>query len=174
MSMKVTIFGASSCSEEEYNNAVSLGSKLAAEGYTIVNGGYCGTMEATAKGAKENGGNAIGIIVPTVLIHRDPEGNQYLTSNIKEKTLNDRINKLIEIGDAYIILPGSLGTLNEFLYVMTTIYISSDSNTQKKPVIAFSKPWKDIWNTSAKELNIPESVSKNIIFVDTVRSLIFS
>lgn len=51
---KVVIFGASTVNEGStaYNEAESLGSLLALNGYGIVNGGYSGTMEAVSKGAQ--------------------------------------------------------------------------------------------------------------------------
>ena len=121
-------------------------------------------MEATAKGASERNGSSIGVIVPTVLVNREKNGNRYLTDRVICDTLNHRIETLIDLGDAYIILPGmsshpldywslgSLGTLNEFIELMTVYYIKNPKNM--KPVFAFENPWKRIWTTICSDLSV--------------------
>ena len=59
----VTIFGGSEphAGEPAYEEARRLGELLAAAGFTVLTGGYIGTMEAVSRGANETGGHVIGI-----------------------------------------------------------------------------------------------------------------
>jgi uncharacterized protein (TIGR00725 family) len=61
--MKVTVFGSARLGGEtpEYADAVRLGRRLAEERHTVMSGGYGGIMEAVSRGAREAGGNVVGI-----------------------------------------------------------------------------------------------------------------
>jgi len=108
----VTIFGTSNAKDgdEVFNLAFELGRLCALAGFTIANGGYGGTMLAAAKGAKQSGGKTVGITC-SAFGRKGP--NEFITENIVTENLTKRVAKLIEIGDAYIVLPGSTGTLLE-------------------------------------------------------------
>lgn len=107
----ITIFGSSKpkAGEEEYELARELGRLLAEAGFTICNGGYGGTMEATAKGAKEMGGETIGVTVKAYGL----TPNEFIDKEIKTSNLFKRLEKLIELGFAYVVLKGGSGTLVE-------------------------------------------------------------
>lgn len=62
----VVVFGASWCKAGDalYAESEKLGRALGAAGFRLVNGGYGGTMEGSAKGAVEAGSQAVGVIVP--------------------------------------------------------------------------------------------------------------
>ena len=108
----VTIFGTSSAKEGDkvFNLAYELGRLCAQGGFTIANGGYGGTMLAAAKGVKQSGGKTIGVTC-SAFGRKGP--NEFITENIITENLAQRVAKLIEIGDAYIVLPGGTGTLLE-------------------------------------------------------------
>ena len=72
-------------------------------------GGNLGIMEAVSKGAVRNGGKAIGITLDSTGF----TSNKYLTEEIICSSLFDRITKLIQYGDGYVILQGGTGTLLE-------------------------------------------------------------
>ena len=61
----VSVFGsgAENCGEGDqgYQDALDVGRVLGEAGYAVVNGGYGGTMEASARGASEGGGAVIGV-----------------------------------------------------------------------------------------------------------------
>lgn len=109
----VTIFGTSSAKEGDrvFNLAYELGGFLAGAGFTIANGGYGGTMLATAKAAKLAGGRSIGV---TCKAFGRKGPNEFITQEIETDNLAQRVAKLIELGDAYVVLPGGTGTLLEF------------------------------------------------------------
>jgi len=112
----ITIFGASRARPGSgiYELAYQLGRQLAKAGLTIANGGYGGTMEASAKAAAESAGKSIGV---TCSAFKRGSANPYITTEIVTSNLADRLKKLIELGDAYVVLPGGTGTLLELAQV---------------------------------------------------------
>ncbi|MBI5020822.1 MAG: LOG family protein [Ignavibacteriales bacterium] len=143
----VTIFGSSKPlrGDAEYQTAYEIGKTLAVNGYTICNGGYGGIMEASAEGAKDANGKTIGVIAE--YFNRD--ANNYILETVKVKTLTDRLLKLIDLGDAYIALKGSTGTLVELSMVWEFL---NKSVMKEKPIILFGNFWNPIVDTLATEL----------------------
>ncbi len=111
----VTVFGSGVVTEDdpEYQKAVTLGRMLAEAGLTICNGGYGGIMEASARGAKEAGGKTIGVTTAQF----DGPANCWIGREIKMERWSDRVLKLIDLGDAYVVLDGGTGTLVELFVV---------------------------------------------------------
>lgn len=109
---RVTVFGSSSPlpGTPEYTQALRVGEIVARHGLELVNGGYTGTMEASARGAREVGGNAIGVTVRT-FAYAPP--NAWLTRVIEAPDLFRRLSVLMALGDLYVVLPGGTGTLVE-------------------------------------------------------------
>lgn len=143
----ITIFGSSrtAANDIEYKTAFELGDLLVKAGFTVCNGGYGGIMEATARGAKNAGGRTIGVI--TEIFSRSP--NQYIDQIILEKTLLSRLEKLVEIGDAYVVLKGATGTLAELAIVWE--YINKGIMTEK-PIIVLGNFWLPVIKTLNDEL----------------------
>ena len=108
----VTIFGTGRAKpgDSAYELAEETGRLLAQAGITIANGGYGGTMSAAAKGAAEAGGQIIGV---TCSAFKNSKANKYTTREIVTKSLDERLDTLIKLGRAYIVLPGGTGTLLE-------------------------------------------------------------
>jgi uncharacterized protein (TIGR00730 family) len=112
----ISIFGTSKAmpGSAAYKTAYELGAELAGRGFAIANGGYGGTMLAAAEAASKAGGEVIGV---TCSAFRRSGANEYITKEIPTSSLNERLNKLIELGDGYIVLPGGTGTLLELAAV---------------------------------------------------------
>ncbi len=108
----ITIFGTSNAKDggKVFNLAYELGRLCAEAGFTIANGGYGGTMLAAAKGARQAGGKTIGVTC-SAFGRKGP--NEFITENIIAENLMERVTKLIELGDAFVVLPGGTGTLLE-------------------------------------------------------------
>ena len=68
----VTVFGGSDHKPGTpiWNEGVKLGRLLTSLGYRIITGGYTGAMESVSLGAREEGGNVCGVIVPAVFPDR--------------------------------------------------------------------------------------------------------
>ncbi len=140
MSAKIiTIFGSGNCREDstEYQKAFDLGQALAEEGYCLANGGYGGTMEAAFKGSSLF--NIRRIAVTAEEYGKNP--NKWHTEEIKTKSYIDRLIKLIELGDAYIALAGSSGTLLEIAALWALL---DRGLADKKPLLLFSGKWHEL------------------------------
>ena len=111
----ISIFGAAKADPEDmtYEIAYNTGKLLAQAGFTIANGGYGGTMLAAAKGAVEAGGKVIGVTCSAFT----RTANEYISREITTDSLDERLDTLIQLGQAYIVLPGGTGTLLELAKV---------------------------------------------------------
>jgi hypothetical protein len=91
---------------------------LADDGLTLVyGGGAVGLMGVTADAALEAGGNVIGVI-PKGLFRREI-GHTGLTELIEVGSMHERKQKMFELSDAFVALPGGLGTLEELTEMAT-------------------------------------------------------
>src|SRR6185312_10458560 len=115
MAHAITIFGGSRVARDtpEYQAAQRLGQALAERGFSVVTGGYNGVMEAVSRGAHEAGGHVIGVTVEVIARNFERLPNAFLTQEVRTAALLERIDKLVELGDAYVVLPGGAGTLAE-------------------------------------------------------------
>ena len=147
MKKTITIFGSSlpRSNDEEYQTAYKLGKLLAQKGFNVCTGGYRGIMDAVSKGSTEQEGESIGVTVD--LWNVTP--SKYLTKEIKCKTLFERITKLVELGDAYVILQGGTGTLLELSVVWE---LMNKNLLNIKPVFCHSKMWKDIVDIMERQI----------------------
>lgn len=97
-----------------YEFAEQVGRALAEAGFAIANGGYRGIMQASAKGAAEAGGTVIGV---TCSAFKSSVANEYVTRTIVTGSLDERLDTLVKLGRAYVVLPGGTGTLLELAMV---------------------------------------------------------
>ncbi|TAK64985.1 MAG: LOG family protein [Bacteroidetes bacterium] len=143
---RVTIFGSSQPKPTEplYQEAYELGKQLALSGVTICNGGYGGTMEASAKGAVEADGKTTGVVCERFGVAANP----FIQEKIIVNTHSERLHKLIELGDAYIVLRGSTGTLVELALVWEYM---NKSIMPEKPIIVLGDFWKPVIDTLKNE-----------------------
>lgn len=143
----MTLFGSAFPREgtAEYDLASEMGRMLGGAGYVVCNGGYGGTMEASARGAKEAGGATIGVLTET--FGSDP--NRYIDRKIVLKSPVDRLLKLIELGDAYVVLRGGTGTLVE---LASTWEYMNKGILREKPIVAVGNFWTTVVETVRGEL----------------------
>jgi len=98
--------------------ATALGEMLGAAGVSVIyGGGHVGLMGAVADAAMAAGGKVIGLI-PTRLLEREV-GHRAITELITTRDMFERKQQMIDRADAFVILPGGLGTLDELLDVIT-------------------------------------------------------
>lgn len=98
--------------------ALQLGQAIAEQGWTLVyGGGNTGLMAAVAEGALAAHGEVIGIM-PTLLVERERAHGQ-LSRLECVQDMATRKARMIELADAFVILPGGLGTLDELFEVVT-------------------------------------------------------
>lgn len=115
-----------------------LGKMIAEHGYHMVFGaGDCGMMGAVANAALENNGKVTGVY-PRVLEGLEKEHTE-LTELIMVEDMHTRKHTMFERSDAFIILPGGFGTMDETFEVITWKQL----NTHNKPVILYD--YKGYW-----------------------------
>jgi hypothetical protein len=125
---KIAFFGFSETNpgEELYDSVYEAAKYLAGHGYAIVNGGGPGVMEAATKGAQAGGGQTLTVTFDPV----DAPGfeGRYVANIPDEevKTTNyiERMFKLMEHGDFYVVFNGGTGTLSEWAtaWVLAKLY----------------------------------------------------
>ncbi|HEV2613434.1 MAG TPA: TIGR00730 family Rossman fold protein [Gammaproteobacteria bacterium] len=103
-------------------NAKILGETLAENNITLVYGGASvGTMGVLADAVLSKSGNVIGIM-PNFLIQKEIKHNG-LSAFHAVDSMSERKDKLIELADAFIVLPGGCGTLEEFSDVFSRLHL---------------------------------------------------
>ena len=105
----ISVIGSSTCSQEVAMLAEEVGRELAKRGATVVCGGLGGVMEAVCKGAREAGGQTIGIL-PRDDRH---EANRWVEIPIVTGIGYARNAVVVKTGLAVIAIDGAFGTLSE-------------------------------------------------------------
>jgi uncharacterized protein (TIGR00730 family) len=151
----IAFFGDADISEadETYKAAFDVAELLAGEGYVIVDGGGPGVMEAATSGAEKANGE-------TVSVTFDPANapgfeGKYI-GNVTDQeivTTNyiERMFKLMERGDAFLIFKGGSGTISEFgtAWVLAKLYYG-----HHKPFILYGDFWIEIIDAFKKNMYI--------------------
>ena len=148
--------------------AAETGAELARRGHTLVSGGGCvGMMGALADGARAAGGPTLGVI-PQALVDlevADLASDELLVTDgmASRKTL------MIDKSDAFITLPGGLGTLDELFEVWTTATLALHA----KPMVlvdadGFYRPLVDWLRTLADRHFLKPAGLGLLTVVDTV------
>ena len=83
----------------------------------IYGGGDCGLMGSAANAALENGGEVTGVF-PLSLKQIENE-HQSLTEIIMVESMHERKKKMFDLTDAFVILPGGFGTMDEMFEIIT-------------------------------------------------------
>jgi len=116
---KVCVFcGSSSGTQPEYGQAVrNLGAVLVSNGLTLIyGGGSVGLMGELARSVLAAGGQAIGVIPKR--IHEMVEALRLTELHVVEN-MHERKAMMYDLSDAFIVLPGGIGTVEEFFEVFT-------------------------------------------------------
>jgi uncharacterized protein (TIGR00730 family) len=110
--------------------ARALGHGIAARGWRLVyGGGDVGLMGTVADAALAGGGSVVGLI-PRRLLEREI-GKREVDNLIVTETMAERKDRMVEISDAFVALPGGLGTLDELFEVITLRQLGYN----EKPII---------------------------------------
>lgn len=152
------VFGSGKCNSdsEDYQIAFQIGERLASCGFSIVNGGYNGIMEATFKGASKYNTERIGVVFENFKSFP----NKFCTKVIKTNSYIERLEKLLDLADSYIFLYGGSGTLLEFSAVAAYI----ERGFFNKRVFAIDNKLLDLLDKF--------NINCNVIKFDTVDDLL--
>ncbi len=129
--MKIVVYCSSQEGlDEKYRLlARDLGTWIGQQGHTLLYGGSnAGLMHITAAAVHEAGGHIVGVI-PEMFRHRiDPVCDKVVyTAN-----LGDRKQYMIEHGDVFVVMPGGIGTLDEW---MSTLAVMTIGNDDPRPIV---------------------------------------
>ena len=158
-------------SDPVYKNAFEMAKTLASESYTIVNGGGPGVMNAATQGAESVGGGTLSVtFAPT-----DAPGfeGRYVgnVTDIEIKTSNyiERMFKLLEHADMFIIFKGGSGTISEFgtAWVLAKLY-----HGHHKPFILFGDFWVEIIDAIKKGMNIDKEELASFEIITRVEEIL--
>jgi uncharacterized protein (TIGR00730 family) len=148
----VAVFGGSRAApgSPEYLEAYAIGRLLARAGFTVMNGGYGGTMEASARGAKENGGRTLGVISGEF---NELKPNAYLDDTVLREDLFLRIREMYSRADAFIVLKGSMGTLAELALVWNLTKLEVG---RRKPIVLLGEGWTNVLRAWREHLAVTD------------------
>ncbi|MCP3872222.1 MAG: TIGR00730 family Rossman fold protein [Desulfobacteraceae bacterium] len=134
----VSIFGSARTQPHHpyYKKAENLAALFAKNGYSVITGGGGGIMEAANKGAAAEDTDSIGLNI-TLPFEQKP--NSYATNQIEFKYFFVRKVMFLKYAQAYIIMPGGFGTLDELFETITLI---QTQRIRRFPVILVGK---DYW-----------------------------
>ena len=154
----ISVFGSSRAAEEgdDYRLAKELGAELARAGFSVASGGYGGTMEAVSRGAAEAGGRVIGVVASAL----SSKANQWVQETLVVPKWEDRLLKLIALGDGYVALPGGTGTLVELAVAWEMIH---KRLTPAKPLVALGEFWRPI----VEQIESADSNSRGLVRISS-------
>lgn len=168
---RITIFGGSRVERgsDEYAEAQELGRALAEAGLEVITGGYNGVMEAVSRGAHEAGGHVIGVTVDVIARNFERVPNEYVKQEVRTAALLERIDKLIELGDGFVVLPGGVGTLVELSAVWNLAVLRA---LQDKPIVIVGRGWHSVLQTMLQELHTIDADLQFLQFADTAQDAV--
>ena len=117
--MNICVFASANAVAEAYlAGAEELGFSLGREGHALVFGGYAdGLMKACADGFARAGAEIVGVV--TDLFEETNQKHPGLTRVVPTRDLSERKAEMIRLSDAFIALPGGVGTLDELFTVLS-------------------------------------------------------
>jgi hypothetical protein len=144
--LNVTVFGGSQpkVGDPNYLEAYQLGKLLGELKWSVLTGGYIGTMEAVSRGASEAGGHVVGVTCEEIERWRPVHPNQWVAEERRFPTLRERLLALIDHCDAALALPGGVGTMTEIMMTWNQLLTSA---IQPKPLIVIGKGWETVLQT---------------------------
>ncbi len=116
----VTVFGSARFPEDHpyYEKARLIGAEIARQGFTVITGGGPGIMEAANRGAYEVGGRSIGC---NIVLPKEQLPNPYVHKFVTFRYFFVRKVMLVKYSQAFVIMPGGFGTMDEAFEAATLI-----------------------------------------------------
>jgi uncharacterized protein (TIGR00730 family) len=148
----VAVFGSGSAPPEHpvLAEAERLGRLLAEAGFTLMNGGYGGTMEAASRGARQAGGRVIGVTMELFAPRLRP--NRWLTEEERVSDFFPRLSRLTS-ADAFVVLRGGVGTLTEATLVWSLL---QTGQIGARPFVFVGDGWRKLFGAFRAETFMSE------------------
>jgi uncharacterized protein (TIGR00730 family) len=129
----VSVFGSARTPRDHphYDAGVRIGAELARAGYAVITGGGPGAMEAANRGASEAGGLSVGLGIELPF---EQELNEWVDVGISFRYFFVRKTMFVKYAQAFVILPGGFGTLDELFEALTLV---QTRKVTRFPVILF-------------------------------------
>lgn len=169
----VTVFGSARFDEDHryYVLARKIGTELAKTGFTVMTGGGPGIMEAANRGAQEGNGRSVGC---NILLPQEQEANPYLDVIATFRYFFVRKVMLVKYSQAFIIMPGGYGTMDEAFEAATLIQTGKILNF---PVIFVGRDyWQPLFdflrNIMVTEGTISEFDTDRFLLTDSIEDVI--
>jgi len=136
---RITAFGSSRLEEDDprFAEVVRLGERLGHSGWDALTGGHQGMMAAICRGIRAGGGHVRGV---TLERFPTPPDN-HLSEEVRARNFFERMQILIEQTDAYLALPGGLGTLAELAMSWDLLAIGV---LEPRPLILYGDSWTSL------------------------------
>lgn len=135
----IAVYGSSTIrpGDAAWQLAHDIGRELALAGAGVMTGGYCGAMEACSQGANEAGGHVVGVTVE--LFEHRSSVNRWVHERVHTEQLYQRLEYLVGRATGFIVLPGSIGTLNELFLTWTLVSVSGRAPA---PIVLLGTHWQ--------------------------------
>ena len=164
----ITVFGSARFKDEHsyYELARECGKRIAGLGFTTMTGGGPGIMEAANRGAFESGGYSVGC---NIQLPFEQKANPYLHKSITFEHFFVRKVLLVKYSYAFIILPGGVGTMDEFFETLTLV--QTGTITQFPIVLigkAYYQPLIDYMRLMVEQKTIGEHDLDLVLLTDNV------
>ena len=116
----VSVFGSARTppGSSEYELAREVGRRLGRAGFTVITGGGPGAMEAANRGAHEAGARSIGL---NIELPFEQYANGYVDVALEFHYFFTRKIMFVRYANAFVVLPGGFGTLDELFEALTLI-----------------------------------------------------
>ena len=133
----VSVFGSARTPREHphYAAGIELGAALVEAGYAVITGGGPGAMEAANRGASEAGGMSVGLGIELPF---EQELNEWVDVGISFRYFFVRKTMFVKYAQAFVILPGGFGTLDELFEALTLV---QTRKVTRFPVILFGSAY---------------------------------
>ncbi len=121
--MRICVYGAASPTiDQDYiQKTEEMGKQMAERGHSLVfGGGANGLMGATARGVQAGKGNIIGVIPKFFIEESVEEICDFCDELIQPDTMRERKQIMEEHADAFIVVPGGIGTYEEFFEILSS------------------------------------------------------
>jgi uncharacterized protein (TIGR00730 family) len=129
----VSVFGSARTPRDHphYAAGAAIGAALAQAGYAVITGGGPGAMEAANRGASEAGGLSVGLGIELPF---EQDLNEWVDVGIAFRYFFVRKTMFVKYAQAFVILPGGFGTLDELFEALTLV---QTRKVTRFPVILF-------------------------------------
>ncbi|MBI2464548.1 LOG family protein [Candidatus Shapirobacteria bacterium] len=168
---RVAFFGDADLPENDTSCvlAKSTAKLLAENGYIVVNGGGPGIMKASTDGAEMGGGKVELVIIDPKFEPGNYEGSDkgnmdYAEKIYKTKNIHERVSKLVEIADSFVIFKGGTGTLAEVGLVWE---LAKFEYGHHEPLIFVGREWEIIVKDIIGKMHFEEKEKRVVATVET-------